>query len=121
MATNSVRIRGPHVRSLYWRAVAGFSGCIAAVLIIQAAAVVVSLERTPDSQQLRAFTQHVASDMAQPLTVDPRLDVQRYIDEHYPSPFASLYITLADGRIILRGPLLPPRSAVEGGKEFYRL
>jgi signal transduction histidine kinase len=109
------------MRSLYWRAVLGFSACIAAVLIVQVAAVVLYLKAAPDPAQLRAFSQTVALDLSRAVSDNPSLDVQRYIDEHYASPVATLYITLADGQVIFRGPLRPSDSAISGGKDFYRL
>src|SRR5258706_10102263 len=121
MATSSLGSNGTRTRSLYWRAVMGFSACIAAVLAIQATAIVVYVKREPDTQQLRAFTRAVADDLAQAASVDSHLDIQRYIDEHYPSPFASIFITTADAKTILRGPLRPPESTMEGAREFYRL
>jgi signal transduction histidine kinase len=121
MATSSPIASRSRLRSLYWRAVFGFSACIAGVLAVQVVAVVLWLKSVPDSQRLRAFTQTVATDVAHAMETSPGLDVQRYIDTHYPSPFASLYIvTASDQRIILRGNLKPPEDWIAGAIDFYR-
>src|SRR6266536_1679023 len=81
-------------RSLYWRSVLGFSACIAAILAVQATAVVVWLKSAPDNQRLSAFTHSVSADLGAALEASPTLDVQRYVDTHYVKPLASLFIVI---------------------------
>lgn len=126
MATNSQTFprrasAGPAWQhSLYWRSVAGFSACIAAVLAVQAVAVVLWLRGAPDRERLSAFTHAVARDLGAAIEANPSLDVQRYIDTRYPKPFASLYIiTAADRRVVLRGPMRPSDASIQGALEFY--
>src|SRR5262252_825144 len=104
MATSSSIRRPIWQRSLYWRIVLGLGACITAVLAVQTVAVLVLLNHVPDGQRLNEFTRAVAADLGSALETDPRLDVQRYIDTHYPKPLVSLYIVLArSGKIVLRG------------------
>ncbi len=100
--------------------VLGLSACLAGVLVVQVAAVVVWLRREPDDRALRAFTHEVAADLGQALAANPSLDVQRYVDREYPTPLASLFIVMAnDGRAILRGPLRPADALISGASEYY--
>ncbi len=100
--------------------VLGLSLCLAGVLVIQVLVVVVWLKREPDSQTLRVFTHEVAADLGEALATNPSLDVQAYVDRHYPTPLASLFIVMADdGRAVLRGPLRPPDAWISGASEYY--
>lgn len=120
MATSSPTGKPRRLRSLYWRAVLGFSACIAVVLSVQALAVAIWVKSAPSGAALRLYTQQVADDLGRAIAAEPGLDVQRYVDARYPSPFASLYIITSDRRVVLRGPLKPPDASVEGGLDFYR-
>ncbi len=121
MAISSWMHKLPWARSLYWRSVLAFSVCIAAVLAVQLVTALVWLRSAPDSQRLSGFTHAVAADLAGALAAEPRLDVQRYVDTHYPKPFASLYIIIAaDQRVVLRGPMRPVEGSIQGAREFYR-
>ena len=107
-------------RSLYWRIVLGFGACIAGVLAVQAVAVAVWLRSIPDDQHLREFTHTVAADLSDALTRDPDLNVQRYVDEHYPKPLASLTINVArNSQVVLRGPNRPPQGDIDGAREWW--
>ena len=109
------------IRSLYWRIVLGFCACIGAVLVVQLAAVVAWLNTAPDSSRVSAFSHEVAADLAQALTANPAVDLQRYVDRRYRVPFGSLYIMRADnGQAIFAGPLRPPPESVKAAQEFYR-
>jgi signal transduction histidine kinase len=107
-------------RSLYWRIVLGFAACIACVLAVQAVGIAVWLKTLPDDQHLREFTHAVADDLGAALEQNPDLDVQRYIDERYPKPLASLAINVARGsRVALRGPNRPQPSEIEAFREWW--
>ena len=89
-------------RSLYWRSVVSVSVCIAAVLLVQAVAVQLWLKSAPDSVQLRHITREVAADVGHALETNPSLDVQQYLDAHYPKPLATIYLhcpPLASGKV----------------------
>ena len=120
MATSSPTRSRSWTWSLYWRSVITVSACLAAALVVQAVAVQLWLKSTPDSSQLRAFTRAVASDVSRALQANPSLDVQQYLDAHYPKPLATIYLVLAsDGRSIFRGPLRPPDASIKGAYDFY--
>src|SRR5262245_45902596 len=120
MATNSPTRKRSWARSLYWRSVATVSLCIAAVLVVQAIAVELWLKRPPDGRQLRALTRTVARDVGAALEANPALDIQHYLDTHYPNPIATIYLVVAsDGHSIFRGPLRPPAGSIEGARDFY--
>ena len=85
MATNSPTPERSWTWSLYWRSVVTVSACLALALVVQAVAVQLWLKSTPDGRQLRAFTRTVASDVGKALEANPSLDVQQYLDSHYPN------------------------------------
>jgi signal transduction histidine kinase len=121
MVTSSPTRKRSWTWSLYWRSVVTVSACLAAALVVQAVAVQLWLKSTPDSRQLRAFTRAVASDVGSALEANPSLDVQHFLDTHYPKPLATIYAVLAsDGRSIFRGPLRPPDASIKGAYDFYR-
>src|SRR5262252_7462768 len=106
MDTSSPTHRPLGVRSLYWRIVLTFCGCIAGVLAVQLVAVVVWLNSVPEPSRLSAFTHGVAADLAGAIGANPSLDVQQYVERRYPRPLASLYIIIAaNGQVITTGPL----------------
>ena len=108
-------------RSLYWRSVVSVSVCIAAVLLVQAVAVQLWLKSAPDSRQLRRFTREVAAEVGHALEANPSLDVQQYLDAHYPKPLATIYlVTARDGQSYFRGPLRPPEASISGAREYYQ-
>jgi two-component system OmpR family sensor kinase len=107
-------------RSLYWRIVLGFGACIAGVLAVQTTAMLLMLRSVPDGPRLNAFTHTVATDLGKALEADPDLDVQPWIDSHYPKPLASLFIDIArHNQVVLRGPARPPAPAIAGAREFW--
>ncbi|HEX4346039.1 MAG TPA: HAMP domain-containing sensor histidine kinase [Vicinamibacterales bacterium] len=98
----------------------GFGACIACVLAIQVAAVVVWLRSVPDDQRLREYTHVVADDLAGALTADPGLDVQRYLNEHYSRPLVSFTVNLAGGsRDAFVGPNRPPDNDTQAFREWW--
>ncbi|MFN7982657.1 MAG: HAMP domain-containing sensor histidine kinase [Vicinamibacterales bacterium] len=120
MATSSPKRSFIWQRSLYWRSVIGLSICIAAVLAVQVGAVVIWLRSAPDQTRLSAFTHGVAAELADELTAQPSLDVAAYITQHYPNPYATLYIiTSADRKVILQGPLKPSDINIQGALEYW--
>jgi hypothetical protein len=120
MGTSS-RVHTPiRKRSLYWRIVLGFGACIAGVLAVQTTAVLLMLRSVPDGPRLNAFTHSVATDLGEALEAHPDLDVQPWIDSHYPKPIASLFIDIArHNQVVLRGPARPPAPAIAGAREFW--
>jgi signal transduction histidine kinase len=121
MATNSGTHSRRAGRSLYWRIVLSFCVCIAAVLGVQTTVAVLWMQRAPEPPRLSAFTHAVADDLASALARDRALDVQQYVNRHYPKPFASLYIVMAaTEQVIFAGPLRPPQFSVTGALDFYR-
>jgi signal transduction histidine kinase len=121
MATSSPTPDRSWTWSLYWRSVVTVSACLAAALVVQAVAVQLWLKSTPDSRQLRAFTRTVASEVGKAIEANPSLDVQQFLDSHYPKPLATIYLVQAsDGRSIFRGPLRPPEAAIKGAYDYYR-
>src|SRR5262245_10167856 len=109
MDTSSRTRRPLWVRSLYWRIVLSFCGCVAGVLAVQLVAVVLWLNSAPEPQRLSAFTHAVASDIASAVSANPTLDVRGYVERRYRKPLASLYIVMAASRqVITTGPLQPP-------------
>lgn len=120
MATSSPKRSRIWQRSLYWRSVIGLSICIAAVLAVQVGAVVVWLRGAPDQIRLSAFTHEVAADVAAAMTAQPSLDLEAYVRQHYPNPYATIFIITSDDRkVILQGPLKPPDISIQGGLEFW--
>jgi signal transduction histidine kinase len=100
--------------------VLGFGACIAAILAIQATAVLLWLRTLPDDRRLSAFTHEVADDLGDALERTPDMDAQRYIDEKYPKPLASLYVVLQrNQQVVLRGPVKPPPADIAGAREFW--
>jgi signal transduction histidine kinase len=121
MDTSSGTHKPLWVRSLYWRIVLTFCGCIAGVLAVQLAAVVVWLNSAPEPPRLSAFTHAVAADIADAVAKNPALDVRRYVEGRYRKPLASLYIVMAaNGEVITTGPLQPPPVSVKGALDYYR-
>ena len=121
MDTSSRTRRPPWVRSLYWRIVLSFCGCVAGVLAVQLVAVVVWLNSAPEAPRLSAFTHLVAADIASAVTADPALDVRRYVERRYRKPLASLYIVMAASRLVVTtGPLQPPAASVKGALDYYQ-
>ena len=106
--------------SLYTRSVVTVSACLAAALVVQAVAVQLWLKSTPDSRQLRALTRAVASDAGKALEANPSVDVQQFLDVHYPKPLATIYLVLAaNGQSVFRGPLRPAEASIKGAYDFY--
>jgi signal transduction histidine kinase len=90
------------------------------VLAVQTVAVFVLLKQVPDSQRLSEFTQSVAADLGGAIEAQPDLDVQGYIDTHYKSPLASLYLGLVrKPQIVLRGPDKPSEGSIAAVREFW--
>ena len=119
-----VQVRGRVDRSgdrvCTWRIVLGFAACIAGVLAVQAAAVLVWLKSVPDDQHLRDYTHAVAADLAGALAEAPDRDMQRYVDLHYPKPLASLDIIFARGlQIVMRGPDRPPDADIAAVRSYW--
>jgi signal transduction histidine kinase len=107
-------------RSLYWRIVLGFGACIAGVLAIQVMALAIWLRSVPDDQRLREYTRQVAADLSVALTKNPDLDVQAYLNAHYPRPLASLTVNVARGnKEAFRGPSRPPENEAAGAREWW--
>ena len=121
MGTSSATRKRPWIRSLYWRIVLTFCGCIAGVLAVQVVAAVVWLNSAPEAPRLSAFTHGVAADLAGAVSANPALDVRAYIARRYRKPLASLYIVMAaNEQVITTGPLQPPPASVKAAVEYYR-
>jgi two-component system, OmpR family, sensor kinase len=106
-------------RSLYWRIVLGFGACIAGVLAVQTAAIVLWLARVPDNQRLSQFTHAVAADLGAAMAADPGLDIQRYINQRYRKPVAPLFIVLERNLQVVLAGAVPPAAVIDGAKEFW--
>ena len=98
----------------------GFGVCIAGVLAVQTAAIVLWLGSVPNNQRLNEFTHAVADDLGAAMAADPALDVQRYVDRHYQKPVAPLFIVLErDAQVVLAGSERPPATVIDGAREFW--
>jgi len=94
-------MRSPLYGSLYWRIALGFICCIAGVLTIQAAIVLVLLNRTEMAGE--NLTQAAGAALAHAISSEPHLDLQQYLNEHYPRPPQSLVAVLTTGRVLTAG------------------
>lgn len=106
-------------RRLYWRIVCSFLVSVGGLLIVQALSVWLWVGNMPTNQQLTAFTRAVAADLAAAIARKPSLDVAGYLPAHYPRPLASLFVVLADGRVVLTGPFRPSSETVIGAQQYY--
>ena len=98
-------------RSLYWRIGIGFILCIAAVLAVQGTLLLWMLARAdPDSRT--NFTLRVSNDLARAVRVDPNLDIQRFIADHYPDPPRPFYAVMTNGQVFYFGDKRPSPLAV---------
>ena len=105
--------------SLYWRIAIGFIVCIAAVLAIQGAVVLLLLNRQdPDARTF--FTSHVSEDVAAALEQNPSLDVQAFVKSHYPTFPRSFYVVMASGDAFYFGDKRPAPGAVPAVIEELR-
>ena len=123
MATSSPTHKAAWSQSLYWRSVVSFSACIAVALLVQAIAVQIWWKSAPDTAQVQAFTHAVAGELSPVVAADPQLDVQRYIDDHYPRPLTTLWVIMArdaGAQVITRGPLVPSEPSLRIARDFYR-
>ena len=98
-------------RSLYWRIGFGFILCLAGVLTFQAAVVFALLNRTEAVGE--SLTQAASAALGQAIATEPRRDLQRFFEEHYPSPPRSMFAVLSTGQVLTAG-----RKAHPGKPQF---
>ena len=106
-------------RSLYWRIGFGFILCLAGVLTFQAAVVFALLNRTEAVGE--SLTQAASAALGQAIATEPRRDLQRFFEEHYPSPPRSMFAVLSTGQVLTAGRKLASDRVVEVAlREFQR-
>src|SRR5262245_20874068 len=97
-------------RSLYWRIAIGFVLCLAAMLVTQAMLFVFAMWRSESMMPGRPpafFGQTVALELAEALEREPRVDLQRHVEEQYGDDVYPFYVVLADGRSVTHGGAFP--------------
>ena len=90
-------------RSLYWRIGLGLFAFLALMLAAQGALFLWMTDRVAGSMPATSpqrLADLVASDISTALAMDPALDVQQHVDEHYGSVFQAFVVVMEDGRTV---------------------
>jgi signal transduction histidine kinase len=101
-------------RSLYWRIAIGFVLFLAAVLALQAGALVYLISRMevapgPPPPEL---TRLVARDLGEALSANPTLDIQQFFRQQYEGR-VPLVAIMKDGRVVSSDGAMPPDRVIQ--------
>lgn len=97
-------------RSLYWRIAVGFIACLALLLVVQGMLFVWMMTRgtaAVPNQPPDRLAQTIASDVADALTRDATLDIDRYVRDTFASDAQPFLVLLADGHVLEVGARFP--------------
>jgi signal transduction histidine kinase len=100
-------------RSLYWRIALGFVALLAALLLAQALLFLWLSGRIDDSPQGRTPQQladFVARELSDGLTVDPDLDLEAHVRQHFAGIKRPFAVIMRDGRRVSNRPDALPRG-----------
>src|SRR5918996_1322957 len=90
-------------RSLYWRVALGLFAFLALMLAAQGALYLWMTDRVAGSMPARdprRLAVLVASDIAAALAADPKLDLERYVQDQFGNVFQTFLVLMDDGRAV---------------------
>lgn len=98
-------------RSIYWRIAIGFIVFLAVMLMVQGGLFVWLIARDDSAlstHSLVEFANVIASDVGNEIEQDPRVDIGRYVSDHYGQMSRTVFVIMSDGRLFgTRTPIRP--------------
>lgn len=117
MSERRRRPRRAWFRSLYWRIAAGFVLFLAGTLVVQALLFVWVVERGEGdvpARSLETFATLVANDVAAEIASNRAAGIEHHLSDRYGSLPRTIWVILADGRVISGKWGSPPPGLVRG-------
>ncbi len=108
--------------SIYWRIAIGFVVFLAVMLAVQGGLFLWIVSRTggtlPARETLVDFANVIASDVSNEIEQNPRVDVEKYLRQHYGDMWRSVFIVMANGRFFASRPPINRNSVIERAREW---
>lgn len=108
-------------RSIYWRIAIGFIVFLAVMLIVQGGLflwIVARDEGALPTPSLVEFANVIASDVGNEIEQDPKVDIDRYVREHYGQMSRAVFVIMADGRFFGTRPLIRRDALTTRAREW---
>jgi signal transduction histidine kinase len=108
-------------RSIYWRIAIGFILFLAVMLVLQGGLflwIVARADGALPSHALIDFASVIASDIGNEIEQDPKVDIGRYVGDHYGLMSRHVFVVMADGRFFATHPVPHSAAIVSRAKEW---
>jgi two-component system OmpR family sensor kinase len=108
-------------RSIYWRIAIGFIVFLAVMLAAQGGLflwIVARADGALPAHSLVEFANVIASDLGNEIEQDPRVDIGRYIRDHYGQMSRRVFVVMPDGRFFASHAVARSAAVVDRAKEW---
>jgi signal transduction histidine kinase len=108
-------------RSIYWRIAIGFIVFLAVMLVLQGGLFLWIVARAGGDLPTRSlveFANVIASDLGNEIEQDPRVNIDRYMHEHYGDMTRSVFVIMGDGRFFGNRAPIREEAVVARAREW---